>query len=768
MTRRPVCLCCLLFLLLQMILIRGFQVYDDREPPWLEALVQQERPATVEGQIYQKEIKEEYDVFYLKCSSLQSKIIIYIKRESPEDLQKQSQKEQHKQSQEQSQKKQQKQPVKDLNINVIHIGNRIRVTGEASLFDVPRNPGNFDQNFYYRKQGIQGAVWADSVEVTDTEIYRLRDRLSQIRQRWKELLIEILGEEKGNTMSAILLGEKSGLDAELKELYQITGIGHILAISGLHMSFIGIGLYKLLRRGGFSFFTAGMAGTCFLLCYTIMIGCGVASVRALVMYGIRMGAEITGRVYDMLTSLAIAAMVILIWRPLYLLDAGFLLSFGAVAGALLLSPVLEQALRVEDESAGGMAAVQVQFLRGLCSGLGIHLMIFPVMLYFYYEFPPYSILLNLLVIPLMSAVLGAGVTGSFLSAIFLPAGRWVLHICVPILWLYEKSCRLTMALPFCRLVFGRPVLWQILLYYLVLLFLWMVLKYTKKKTGRQLGVVLMAAVVCVLAVGHGNRGKVRFTMLDVGQGDGMFLRGPSGVTYLIDGGSSDVKSVGRYRIEPFLKSQGVGVLDYVFVSHGDADHMNGIEEMIERQSVGVKVRCLVLPVQELWDENLTELAQTAADRNTRVLTIRESQCLTEGTMTLTCLQPDTDFPGEIGNASSVVLKLSYGAFDMLLTGDVEGAGEDELEKNPVLGECEVLKVAHHGSKNSSSETMLNKIRPEVSLISAGRENRYGHPHADTIDRLENVESRIFCTQELGAITIISDGTRMTLHHFVEE
>jgi competence protein ComEC len=127
--------------------------------------------------------------------------------------------------------------------------------------------------------------------------------------------------------------------------------------------------------------------------------------------------------------------------------------------------------------------------------------------------------------------------------------------------------------------------------------------------------------------------------LDVGQGDGIFMKGPEGGTYLVDGGSSDVKKVGQYRLEPFLKSQGVGVLDYVLISHGDGDHRNGVEELIERQDIGVKIRTLVLPVQEAWDEALAGLAKKAKDYGIRVVVIEPGQNIREGEMAITCIQP---------------------------------------------------------------------------------------------------------------------------------
>ena len=259
--------------------------------------------------------------------------------------------------------------------------------------------------------------------------------------------------------------------------------------------------------------------------------------------------------------------------------------------------------------------------------------------------------------------------------------------------------------------------------------------------------------------------KMEVVALDVGQGDSLYIRSPSGSHYLIDGGSSDVSNVVKYRIEPFLKSKGVGTLDYVFISHGDEDHLNGVRELLENQLLGVKIDTLVLPPEQLLDETLTELAKTALDHGTRVVTVQCGEQITDEDVVLTCLAPTKEYQGESGNASSMILSLQYREFDMLFTGDVEGDGEKALSDSGLLKHYDVLKVAHHGSKNSTSDEFLAQVSPAVALISAGRENRYGHPHAETIEKLESCGSRIYSTQTGGAILLSTDGKEMEMKNF---
>ena len=764
MMKRPLCLAAVLLIGLQAVLVGGFRMAKDLKPSPLELTAEEGRIISLAGTVSRREEKPKYQVYYLTDNQVrmedqiikESKILVYIKREE-------------------SQVTQNKAKEEDQHNQGIAVGNRIYLTGEVRFFQEASNPGNFDQKFYYQKQGIHASVWAKSAEIVNPEVRRIREGLTVFRCRWKELLISCLGEYYGNSMAAILLGDKSELDGELKELYQKSGIGHILAISGLHMSFIGTGFYKLMRRSGFSFWTAGIAGILFLLLYTLMIGCGVSSLRALVMFLVRIGADMSGRTYDMPTSLSVAAAVIVLWQPLYLMDAGFLLSFGAILGMVLVYPVLEESHAVPGP---------------FCAGLSIHLMLLPVMLYYYFEFPLYSLLLNVLVIPLMSIVLGAGIAGSAAAVLWQWGGGGILQVCKGILWVYEKTCSLSMELPFARIVTGQPgKIWMAVYYILLFGGCFLGMKYgghdpekngsrklrqaprpTKRcKTGMvRLAMVFLTVSFCMICYGsHGKQGELRVTMLDVGQGDGLYIRSASGRHYLVDGGSTDISKVGKYRIEPFLKSQGVSALDYVFISHGDADHTNGVQELLENQLLGIRIKTLVLPDEHVLDEALLELAGKAAGYGTKVVTIREGDQLTEHGMRLICAAPAADYGGETGNASSMVLALKYGEFDMLFTGDVEGPGEKALAESELLEVCDVLKVAHHGSKNSSTDAFLNRAEPKFGLISAGRDNRYGHPHQETLERLEHMGCRVYSTQTYGAVTVKTDGKEIRIQRYLK-
>ena len=834
MKDRPLMYTCLVILVLIMLAVtcgREKLVRELRPSP-LESAAPPGGAVVLQGQVYQTEQRSDYQRLYLKDNSIQyqeqtvqeSRIIIYT----------------------------------DSNLQ-FHMGNKIKVRGEVSFFENARNPGNFDQKRYYQIRDIHGMVWAEEIALLDAGVWRWRSKLAEFRRRWQETLVSALGVEDGTAMGAMMLGEKSEMDQELKMLYQVNGIGHILAISGLHLSFIGIGMYKILRRITGSYPVGGAFGILFLALYILMVGFTVSAVRALVMFLFRVGADMAGRHYDAPTALSAAAVAVLVWRPLSLYDGGFWLSFGAVLAVLTVvqeeisvytlhnngqqvGTRTQQSSLKQNKKDGPWPVYLRRFweyvgqviLQGLTASIGINLVILPILLYYFFEFPMYSFVLNLFVIPLMSVLLFLGMAGSLL-ALWLPSvSSFLFLVCGKILCFYQMSCKVALHLPGARLVAGRPEMWQIAVYYVFLFLGLILLRYIasmkeQDKQGEERGqdyqgygkdrrfiqsnrvdksisfnnrmsgragrsawkgwpvVFLWTVGVIILTTHFGESGKLTIAVLDVGQGDGIFMKGPEGGTYLVDGGSSDVKKVGQYRLEPFLKSQGVGVLDYVLISHGDGDHRNGVEELIERQDIGVKIRTLVLPVQEAWDEALAGLAKKAKDYGIRVVVIEPGQNIREGEMAITCIQPgnlgiksenaglrkENTVPEtgsiipvteklESGNEASMVLAVQYGKFDMLLTGDVEGEGEKQLTQQleESYPDCtwEVLKVAHHGSKNSSTEEVLQQIQPAYAFISAGQENRYAHPHQETIERLADVGCKIYSTQENGAIIVeVEDG-----------
>ena len=720
MRTRPLCVVCLLLILLQSILLIQKGGDSLAEIPASSIFYEpKEDTLLIKGQIYKKTNNSNYQILYLKNNSVSDdRLLIYNKHQID-----------------------------------IPIGRYILIRGKPDFFEHRRNPGEFDEALYYARQNIYGRVMCEEVLEISGTCNMLMEGLYQFKESWKQQLVDCSGEKHGGILAAMILGEKGEMDAEVKELYQNNGISHILAISGLHISFIGLGIYTLLRKTGIGFLVSGLLAMGVLTFYVLMIGFSVSAVRAYLMLLLKIGAEITGRVYDMLTAAMLGAAITVCDQPLYLTDGGFFLSYGAILGIALVLPVLQQSF-----------PCRKKWLSSLYASLAINIMLFPMTLWFFYVFPTYSVLLNMFVLPLTGPVLGFGICGSFLLVFFPFAGRVCLIICSWILGFYEWICKVTRRLPYTRLVLGQPEWWKVALYYTLLLGIICIIGYLrKKKKGKsRIRIVWFLLVVMIAILIYRPKGRLDIAMLDVGQGDGISIRGPQGMTCFIDGGSSDRRKLGQYCIEPFLESQGIGILDYAFVTHGDLDHYSGIAEMLERQEDGIKIRNLVLPIHYQEDKSLVELADKARMAQVNVLVIKEGDNIQDGAMKITCLHPAKDDRQMTGNEGSSVLSITYGAFSMLCTGDIEGDGEGILMKRMRGKDYDVLKVAHHGSKNSTSEQFLQTCSPEIALISAGEGNSYGHPHQELLKRLEEVKCKVYDTRKNGAIILQTDGNSLTI------
>lgn len=745
MKERPLAFVCLVSIIIGFFLVEwGGEVFvRELRPSPATQVFKDGETVVITGRISRKEMRPKYQIIYLTHNSIRSKVKSQKEQLYPEI------KENYVLVY-----------IKENSKNIGKVGNEVQIEGTLSFFDVARNPGNFDPKLYYQKQDIHISLFGQSIKLLDRQTDHFRQALSEWRSSWKQTLYDMTGEEKGAILSAMLLGEKSDMDEEIKELYRVTGIGHILAISGLHLSFVGAGVYKSVRRVGGSYFAAGIVGILFLTIYILMIGWSVSALRAVIMFVMRVGADMSGRVYDTPTALAVAAVTVIWWRPLSYYDSGFYLSFGAVLGATIVA----KAFKNKEKEPGKKNRIWRYLGESIQVGVCIQLVTLPVVTFTYYEFPLYSIALNLLIIPLMSVILFAGIAGSILFII----SPWLGYACIGvskgILEIYEVVCRWSEELPFSRIVCGKPGMWQLLLFYGCLLL--MMTCWNRRKNWRKGAVAVFMLGSIILCVGNRfkRHGDVMVTMIDVGQGDSIYIKESGGTTYLVDGGSSDVKSVGKYRIEPYLKQEGTGILDYVILTHSDMDHISGVEEMIQRGRRGIQIRNLVLPVQEVWDEPLRALAEEAYEKGTKVHTIAKGQQLNGQKLVLECIYPDAKEKGVTGNEASLVLSVTYKQFHMMLTGDLEGEGEKQVTEEMKEQENKtLLKVAHHGSKNSSSDSFLEAVSPHTAIISSGEKNRYGHPHQETIERLQEKQITMFNTAEQGAIFIKTDGTRIIIN-----
>lgn len=665
-------------------------------------------------------------------------------------------------------------------------GSYVRVFGEVSPFLQATNPGEFDAAAYYRRKDCLFALRKTKITAQTKTYGRLEEFLSQLRYESEVLFRKLLGEKNGATASAMVLGRKKGMDSEVKALYQGAGISHLLAISGLHLSLIGAGLFGLLKKVRLPVALSAGISTWILIVYAQLTGMGISTRRALVMFLLFLAAGLLKRTPDLPTSLAVAALLLLVPKPQRILDAGFQLSFSAVLGIAVMIPVLQDgwedaapSLRVTDGVAGwniARAAIAraCRLLRkNILAGLGITMTMLPFLLIHFYEWSPWSVLLNLAVIPLMGILLPCLIglqlvarLTAFIHCLELPQHLLCAAI-EAIFSCYEQLCRFTTALPGSILHTGYPT-WQALAVYTIGL---IALAVSGKKLRPHLR---LAAAVCLMGIFLIRLpGELNVTMLDVGQGECVGIETREHHVYLVDAGSTSKKKTGQYQIIPWLKYIGTQSVEGIFITHWDEDHISAVGELLEwSKSSRVKIRRIFLPDVALKDEVLETLLQQIEEANVSVEYLSAGEYMTDGALQISCLHPYAKKVPEDRNDASLVLRLSQGDFQMLLTGDLEKSGEDWLveqarpaTQNPLR--CTILDAGHHGASNATGEALLDLAQPGVVLISCGKNNRYGHPAPETLQRLEERGIRWYSTAEVGAIQVQVGKKKVKIKQYIQ-
>lgn len=636
------------------------------------------------------------------------------------------------------------------------IGNQITVYGTLQKFSTATNPGQFNEQLYYQIENIDFKLQADRTTVTDGGYSAYHKFLTSLKSKLIEVYNHMLAEQEAGVLAAMLLGEKYLLGEEIKELYQVNGISHVLAISGLHVSLIGMTIFHLLKKLKLPVILATFLSIFFIYSYGLLTNLSVSTNRAILMMILLLLSTIFGKTYDMLSAISLSALLILMQNPYQLFGAGFLLSYGAVLGIGVLLPILTLLFPTKNS-----------LLLSLYISISAQLATLPAIVYFFFRVPVYGVLTNLIILPFVTLLTLASLLAGIAGILNTPLGIFLVGGSNYILQFYEWTCRLISGLPKSLLTVGRPDALRILLYGVLVLIFTLIARRYKKKCS----VLLLIAAVVILLIPHKVVG-LEITFLDVGQGDGIYMETETKTTYLIDGGSQDVYKPGKNRLEPFLLSKGKDYIDYAIITHPDSDHTSGIMELIQESRI--RIGCLLLPSIEEKDEAYLGLETLAENRGIPVRYLSAGDRIKDGELSLFCLHPSIDYKPLSVNAYSLVLSVSYGDFDMLLTGDLERDGETYVQEQlkgleiwkssdekPAF-DYDILKVAHHGSKYSTTEAFLQIIQPKVSLISCGKKNRYGHPHLELMERLDDIGSEVIITYESGAITIKTDGKRIRI------
>ena len=678
-------------------------------------------------------------------------------------------------------------------ISDVKIGNLVRITGGTSIIDEPSNEGEFNQKNYYRSDGITFIAFANGIEVTNEKYDKLRQKIYDIKILIKAQISKIFNDRDAGLFSAMVTGDKSGIDREQKKTFADNGIAHILAISGLHLSILGLALFELLRKR-LSVNVSASFVSIFILLYGIFIDAGPASLRAITMLFIRFLSLSIGRTYDSKNTLFIIAFIFIMIRPYLLFNAGFQFSYVAIYALnseLTVARIRKKITRIGelDDGDNRIVGIKVDSFR-IPAVVILTLFLFPVTIYHYFTYPLYSIFVNLIVIPLMAFVLGFGLAGLGTSFLYLTLGKILAFVVHMIFIVYDKLCELVEFLPAHLLALGKPNLYEVVYFYIVLfLIIFIINKNTedtlrdyklnrvkvafdneaklalahKYKSGQLIRILLcvFAILVSSVIISIRTHSDMRMTFISIGQGDSILIESKN-LILTIDGGSSSNTSNGQYILIPHIKSRAIDHIDFAFITHADADHTNGIIYLLENENE-VNIYNLVLPITATDDYKFDKLKNAAKDRNVNIMYMKEEDTYKfHDEYFITVLSPNE---GSLKNEKrdqnemSLTFRLDYKNHSALFTGDIGKQTMGRMLKDEFAIknlDVDVLKVPHHGSKNSNVPEFFYMASPKFSVFSYGKNNNYGHPNLETVDSIADTGSVILKTGSSGQVDIYFD------------
>ncbi len=665
----------------------------------------------------------------------------------------------------------------------LYMGQRIGLKGRLKYYERAANPGQYDAYGYNETKDTLFSV-NDAVVTGRSKGYSYTGQaLLTLRLKGEAVLSDYLDTDDAAIIKAMLFGNKKELSSDVKEMFRKNGIAHILAISGLHISFLAMLFYKLLGFLNCPVWLRAVISEAAIVTYGFLVGYTPSAFRAICMFSLFLISKILLRAYDMLSAMAFALVLVAIFKPRLLSDTGLMLSFGAVFG-------VGYFYRSFDRNILGMG----RFFSAIGVSCAVFLTTLPCLLCTYYEAAFYSVFLNIVIIPLMSVLLVSAVM-LVLTGVWCPfAGKSAAFIIKAILWLYKYLCSMLSTSPLKGSNIGAPKCWQIVIFYMLLV----AAVNLKGKYRRYIasGLIVLSVFLLVIRPFKG----MDVWMLDIGQGDCMLIRTSDSYadmtthTVIIDCGSSSVNGVGSKRLIPALKYCGTDVIDAVFITHPDADHINGINELLtEAYDENIRIEKVYVykgfvgseglgqteeliasmtPSSTGKNDHLTELVNKAskeAPKGDGILTgLTAGDTLQLGGLTFSILHPVEGFGISDPNEASLVMDIKYGRYHILTTGDAGALAEAEVmaHHDTPSYRYDLLKVGHHGSSTSSTPTFLNWADPVASFISCGRDNPYGHPHEETLEALTLTGSDIYRTDESGAIMLHTDGRKAVVRTFL--
>jgi len=645
----------------------------------------------------------------------------------------------------------------------LYIGQFVTVEGQLLQLSRPRNPGGFDQFQFLRSRGIQYTMFPEVLEFGEVTL-SFRGFLYNTRNQLINVFDTVLPENKSGIMKSMILGDRSGLDSDLVEIYRVAGIYHILVISGLHISILMMAINKILEKF-LSVKLSAVLTLIFLIFYAMLVGGGVSVIRAVTMAGVLIVGKLLHRERDFITCIAFAAICLLLYEPLYLWDIGFQFSFIAVFGIATGTEAINRGiwLLVRHIKIFDRLFNKTKFRSSFAINVVTSFAITPVSAFHFYYLMPYTIFANIVLIFTSNILVILGFSVGVIGLINLTAAEFLAGSIFFLLTIYEIVASFFSNLPASRILIGQPPLILVIGSYIVFLVFAYTMsafnnEYKRRKKYLTLSIAIYAALIFLV---NRNDDYLEVIFLDVGQGEAIVITLKDKV-YMIDGGGLRHREIGENTgvrvVLPFLDYRGINRVDTVFLTHEDSDHIIGIIEMIGEKEIGRIFTTFGLNSDDIFVQILKDRAY---EENIDIIFIGAG--FTYESVDGIFIEAIYPFYGQhfrTINDTSLVLRLSYKGVDFLFTADIDQHAEYEIMRRGMNVSAHVLNVSHHGSRFSTAQSFLDEVSPVIGVVSAGRNNVFGHPTREVIERFENANIPLYSTIDSGAVIIRTNGNAL--------